>query len=437
MPPFDRVILAGGPGERRLALLRDDAVLELCIDRFAPAEGDILLGRVLVRPTGLDGAFIDIGDRLPGFVRRPGRVSEGAAVIVQVVAAARRDKGASLSLSPELAGRWLRYGGARRGVGLSRQITGADQRRALTALLTPLVTAGEAVLIRSAAASASPEALGPELDHLRQRWRQLQLQAKPATPPVRLIAPGVLARLLAEAAVPPRLEVDQAWLLPEARSLLPTATLAAGCWQHSGAADQLEAALARQVSLPGGGRLLIDETAAATLIDVDGGPLAPAAANQAALPEILRQIRLRGLAGQILIDLVSDPEPRALAALTLQLRAGVVGDPTPTQVLGPSRLGLIEISRARRRPSLAEQFLTSPITERSAESLALEALAAALAQALATPHQEPLLVAAPAVISFLEARPALLAETAQRLGRPLRWRTDPGMQGYLISARTP
>jgi Rne/Rng family ribonuclease len=437
MPPFDRVILAGGPGERRLALLRGGEIVEFAIDRFAPAAGDILLGRALPRGGGLDAVFIDIGEAQPGFLRRPGAVQNGDRVIVQVINAARRDKGASLTAAPHLAGRLLVYGGRQKGLSLSKQLVPPADRARLQALLAPLLERGEAVVARAAAAAAADRALVEELTELRRRWQLVTDQAARASPPARLAAPGLLATLLEDATEPPQLIVDSPFLLPEARRLLAGARLQAGCWQDSGAADLLEGALARSVPLRGGGRLLIDETEALTVIDVDGGGLGAMDANQAALPEIARQVRLRGIGGQILIDVIDPGGKAAMATLVTRLRQQLANDPTPTAVIGATRLGLIEVTRDRRRPSLAELFLAQGEPERSTESLALDGLRATLAQAAARPFAPPVLRAAPAVIHFLQARPTLLAETAQQLGRPLQLRAEAGMQGTIVDEVPP
>src|SRR5579859_3573386 len=142
----DRLILAGGPGERRIALLAGDTVLGFAIDRGDPAVGDILLGRVLAKPPGGGATFVEIGAALPGYLPRSGDWHEGQALPVQVTAEARSDKGAVLT-----------------------------HRVALDMLPDPA-----------------------------------QLK-----PPAKLLAPGRLARLLADYPAIERLLVDEPSLLPE------------------------------------------------------------------------------------------------------------------------------------------------------------------------------------------------------------------------------
>ena len=360
----DTLILAGGPGERRIALLAGDEVLGFVIDRGDPAVGDVYLGRILAKPPGGAATFVDIGAVLPGYLPRTGDWHEGQALVVQVTAEARHDKGA---------------------------------------VLTHRV---------------APEIL-PDLAHVK--------------PPARLIAPGRLARLLADLPALRQVLVDEPSLLPEARKLFPAAELQRGIWRDSGAADALDLALGRLVPLAGGARLIIDEAAGATIIDVDAGGLNRDEANRLAMREIARQLRLRNIGGQIIIDPIPGEGSGYLQALIDPLKSHLAADPVPTDVLGITKMRMIELVRTRRLPSLSDYFLTSPQPQRSAASLALEALQAILAEADAAPHRTLALVAAPAIIHYLQSRPDLIAETQTRLGRPLALEAQDGELGFTIT----
>lgn len=362
----DRLILAGGPGERRVALLAGDEVIGFAIDRGEPAVGDVILGRVLAKPAGGGATFVDIGAALPGYLPRPGDWHEGQALPVQVTAEARRDKGAVLTHRvPELAD-----------------------------------------------------------------WSQMK-------PPTKLIAPARLARVLGENPGVRELLVDAPSLLPEARKLFPGAELQRGVWRDSGAADALDLALGRIVPLPGGARLIFDEAAGATIIDVDAGGLDRDETNRLAMREIARQLRLRAIGGQIIVDPIAGEGPGYLQGLAEQLKAHLAEDPVSTDVLGVTRMRMIELVRPRRLPSLSDIFLAPPEPRRGAAGLALEALQAVLAEAEAAPHRVLALVAAPAIIHYLQSRPDLIAETQNRLGRPLALEAQDGRTGFIITDKRP
>ena len=188
-----------------------------------------------------------------------------------------------------------------------------------------------------------------------------------ATPPARLH--GVddpLHRLLLERSAPDleRIAVgDQAslararsWLAEWQPGMTPRLASVPDPFEATGAAEQLEAALQPTVPLAGGGSLIIQPTAALTAIDVNGGGRQALEANLAAAHEIARQLRLRRIGGTTVVDFIDLPTRTARARVLAALREAVADDPAPVQVFPMSRFGLVEISRRRMGPSLAEML---------------------------------------------------------------------------------
>lgn len=340
MSDSDGLVLSGGPGERRIALLAGDEVASFVIDRGQPMVGDIIEGRVKARAGG--GTFVEIGASQPGYLPRPGDWHEGQALLVQVTAEARQDKGTVLT--DKVQGSPVKRGG-----------------------------------------------LG---------WT-LQRES------------GIRCVL-----------VDQPFLLPEAKRLFPAAELQRDAWP----AEVLDQALSRIVPLPGGGRIIIDESAAATLIDIDAGSLSRDEANRLAMAEIARQIRLRNIAGQIIIDPIPGESPKSIQQAVDLLKTQFDGD-----ILGVTKMRMIELVRPRRAPSLSDYFLTPPEPKRSSASLALEALQAVLSEAEAAPLRQLALHAAPAIVHYLNSRPELLAECAEKLGRPLKVTARPDLDSFEVA----
>lgn len=241
-----------------------------------------------------------------------------------------------------------------------------------------------------------------------------------AKPPCLLRRSHVLERLLAEHPGIVRVEVDDAAALAEARHFFPQAKRRA----LPELDDIVEEALSPVVLLPSGGRLVMETTAALTAVDVDSGASRPVDANREAVAAIARQIRLRGIGGQITVDFVSGPKgtPYKLAAA---LKRAVAADPTPTHVFGVTPLGMVELTRERRgRP--AADILCRRSTELTADSVALEALRRVLAEADARLGAALGLVVAAEVAQALARLDEAVAETGRRLGRPLSWRSEPG-----------
>jgi len=221
-----------------------------------------------------------------------------------------------------------------------------------------------------------------------------------------------------------RVLVDRPFLLPEAKKLFPGAELQRGSWP----ADVLDQALSRVVPLPGGGRIIMDEAAAATLIDIDAGSLERDEANRLAMKEIARQVVLRNIAGQIIIDPIPGESPKSIQQAVDQLKTHLAAD-----ILGVTKMRMIELVRPRRAPSLSDYFLAAPEPKRSAAGLAFEALQAVLAEAEVAPLRQLALLAAPAIVHYLNSRPELLAECAEKLGRPLTVTARPDLDGFEIA----
>jgi Ribonuclease G/E len=194
--------------------------------------------------------------------------------------------------------------------------------------------------------------------------------------------------------------------------------------------DELEAAIDAlalpEVSLPSGGSLHIEPTSALVAIDVDTGGSSSARREKAAsqlgfnrevLPALARQIRLRNLAGAILVDFAG-LSPRRRQALGPELAELLRQDPLQPRFLGFTALGLAEIVRPRVYPPLHE-LLSGP------HAAGLSALRQAVREAASRPGVAPSLRAAPAVIAALQADPVALPDLARRTGRSMILRSDP------------
>ncbi|HLT00882.1 MAG TPA: ribonuclease E/G, partial [Geminicoccaceae bacterium] len=294
-------------------------------------------------------------------------VSEGQAVLVQVRQEAAAGKAARVTGDIALVGAYLVLRPRRRGISLSARLqrtpAAAEQRARAVALFPD----DGGITLRRAAALASDAELLAELARLRETWAEIEAAARGARPPARLY--GVddpLHRLLLEHVAPDleRIVVgDQAslvrarnWLLEWQPGLAPRLECVADPFEATGAAEQLEEALQPTVPLPGGGSLIIEPTAAFTAIDVNAGGRQALEANLAAAREIARQLRLRRIGGTVVIDFIDLPSRPLRARVMSALRDAVADDPAPVQVFWMSRFGLVELSRKRAGPSLAEML---------------------------------------------------------------------------------
>lgn len=391
----------------RAAVLTDGRLTDLHIDHAGRPSllGAIVLGRVERIATGLNGAFVDLGNGLSGLLpaadvrrailddvspqprpNRPGAklapigalLRTGQPVLVQVKADATGAKGPSLTMDITLPGRFLVHAPLGRDIAVSKRLGSGPERAALARRIEQLAT-GAGWIVRAGAAQVSDELLAAESEALHLQWRAIRDDARAGSAP-RLLHPGPDAptRALIEqgAATPAAILVDDP---PPAGGLKVgdgplLSALRDWCGQHApdllprldGQTDaqrlfdlrDLDSAIAGlldvRVPLPPGGSLVIERTEALTVVDVNAGERGnPLDVNLDAAAEIARQLRLRNVGGIVVVDFVNmrsrgDAE-RVLAALS----QAVESDPVQTQVYGMSKLGLVELTRARRGTPLA------------------------------------------------------------------------------------
>jgi len=409
MPPaeptaIDRVVVDRTPWATRVAFLAGGRVVDIWVegaDRPSPL-GGVALGRVVEVRRELAAATVAI----PGgevFVS-DGALVAGAAVVVQVTRDAAIGKRPVARTAMELADGPVILTPASPGIGLSSTIGGKARRAALKAALSAVLPGELGLLVRAAAVDVPADALAVRAAGLIARWRAIGERGAAATPPAWLEPPpGLLAAASAHAP-----------------GVVPEIDDTGAAFETCGGGDALATALDRRVELAGGGELVVDAAEAATLIDVNlpggGGREGFRRANEAAGVAALRQVRLRGLRGTVLLDLPRMADRAARAAILATLVAEAAADPTPTRVLGWTPGGLLELVREGARRPLADEYLDAPGPARtSVRAAAWTALAGLRREAVRIAR--PRLRVAPAVADWLAGpgRPMVEAER-HRLG---------------------
>jgi ribonuclease G len=355
----------------RAGLVEDGQLIDLLLADDAPERvGDrIFLARVRATGRMHDGTFLDLGTGSDALLSaRDARwlgvpPQEGRAVLVQGLREASGDKGPRVTADVALPGARLVLHPRRDDVRLSPRLAhnpaGAEQRARGLRLFPD-----GGVLLRSAASGVSDQALCAEAESLGELWRAIEARAGSARAPACLHDTGEpLARVLGSlpAAGLRRIVVGDRATLRGVAELLRlrqpgvevAIELVADAFTAHGIGEQIEQALERVVPLAGGGRLIIEPTAALTAIDVDGAGRAALDVDLEAVAEIARQARLRRLGGTIVVDFVDLPGKEQRARLREALRRAFHTDPEPVQILPMTALGLVQISRRRRRPPLA------------------------------------------------------------------------------------
>ncbi len=455
-----RLLIAALPGELRGATVENEALVDFRLVRTVgcSAVGDVFLGRVVRLQPALRAALIDIGQERPAYLSaddaspRQGLagLTEGASVLAQVKRDARADKAAAVTLRLRLRGRLLDWIPGRPGI-VSEEVD-PKLRRAVIPRVAALLQPEEGVSLHAAAGHASGEMLDAALATMRARWKAIDAGRARTGPPACLEDLPPIARLLESVSDESTDEVlvddarvladARAWLGRERPALVERLSLHRGpprLLEAAGVAEAVAALFELRLTLPNGGSITIEPTAAATLIDVDSGSLqgevwkgeeALLSVNLEAALAIARQIRLRGLAGALVVDFIALRRRDGRERLLDAFRAALAAEVPDAQLLGWTRLGHVELTRPRRHAPLHEIVFERSGAggyARTAMSVGLASLAAVERRTAADPAYMPELRVHPEVAAILEgdAAPARHA-LEMRLGRSLAIVAEPG-----------
>ena len=386
MSRVDRLICHVLPKAFLMALVAEGRLVELqVVRRDRPTRVDsIFLGRLERVMPDLDAAFVDIGTGRSGFLRAEDRSGSddwpplGAPVLAQVRNDGEGDKGPRLSMNVAVSGRYLVYHPNGSGVTFSRRIEGESERDRLRAHVEGLLEGG--IVLRTAASGVTADVLRADATHVLERWEKIRRLALDVVPPADLSSrvPGErdpIARALRDhgAGLDEVILDDRAMARALQDEMDRLGEKIRVRW-HNGAmpafdiddvAGQIDTALAPRIALESGVEVLFEPGETLCAVDIDsaraGGrqgraPRRPVEVNLAAAPAIAQQLRLRNIAGAVVIDFVTMRSAYDRDKVQAALAEALANDPVPTQIYGFTRLGLFELTRARRGPTLAAQL---------------------------------------------------------------------------------
>ncbi|EKF9471764.1 ribonuclease E [Vibrio cholerae] len=385
--------------ELRVALVDGQRLFDLDIESpgHESKKANIYKGRITRIEPSLEAAFVDYGAERHGFLPlkeiareyfpdgysyqgRPNIkdvLNEGQEVIVQIEKEERGSKGAALTTFISLAGSYLvLMPNNPRAGGISRRIEGDERTELKSALSSLELPQGMGLIVRTAGVGKSAEELEWDLNVLLKHWSAIK-QASDSNPAPFLIhqESNVIVRAIRD-----YLRRDIGEILIDSNSIYERALEhirlvrpdfvnrvkkyegEVPLFSHFQIESQIESAFQREVRLPSGGSIVIDPTEALTSIDINsaratkGGDIEETALNTnlEAADEIARQLRLRDLGGLVVIDFIDMTPVRHQREVENRLREAVRVDRARVQIGRISRFGLLEMSRQRLSPSLAE-----------------------------------------------------------------------------------
>ena len=309
-------------------------------------------------------------------------------LLVQVVKEERGNKGAALTTYMSLAGRYcVLMPNTARGGGISRKITDASDRRRLKEVAKDVeVPKGMGVIVRTAGAQRTRPEIKRDFDYLMRLWesvRELTLQSQA---PCLVYEEGNLIKrsirdLYTKDVEEIVVEGDAAYrdarefmkmLMPSHAKNVKHYKEPRPLFQRYQVESHLDALYSPTVTLPSGGYIVINQTEALVSIDINSGKATrehniedtASKTNLEACDEIARQLRLRDLAGLVVIDFIDMEENRNNRNVERRIKEALKNDRARIQVGRISHFGLLEMSRQRLRPGLIEgTFHTCPHCE--------------------------------------------------------------------------
>ncbi|HJV26134.1 MAG TPA: Rne/Rng family ribonuclease [Aromatoleum sp.] len=410
--------------ELRVAIVDGQKLIDLDIESAAKEQRKSNIYKAVITriEPSLEAAFVDYGSERHGFLpfkeisrsyfapgvdagkaRIQDALREGQELIVQVEKDERGNKGAALTTYISLAGRYLvLMPNNPRGGGVSRRVEG-DERNELREVMDQLESpSGMSLIARTAAIGRSAEELQWDLNYLLQLWHAIEGAAQSQSGAFLIYQEGSLViRAIRDYFQPDIGEIlidtddiyeqaqqFMAHVMPGNVNRVKRYSDDVPLFSRFQIEHQIESAYSRQVSLPSGGAVVIDHTEALVSIDVNSGRSTKGAdieetafrTNLEAAEEIARQLRLRDLGGLIVIDFIDMESQKNQREVESRLRDALRHDRARVQTGKISRFGLLELSRQRLRPALAEtSYIPCPRCNgtghiRSTESSALHIL---------------------------------------------------------------
>ncbi|HZW10045.1 MAG TPA: Rne/Rng family ribonuclease [Phycisphaerales bacterium] len=402
------------PGEEcRVALVSEGNLEEFHAERTDAISrvNNIYVGRVTNVEAGIQAAFVDFGIEDNGFLhvsdlhpryfgeddatemvgkKTPRRerppiqhcLKRGQEVIVQVIKEGVGTKGPTLTSYLSIPGRYLVMMPQMDRVGVSRKVEDEEERRKMRDILSQLeLPEGFGFILRTAGFDRNKTELKRDLAYLQRLWKDMEGHRKRGGRKPRLLysESDLLVRALRDLVTPDvtRIIIDDEGALTRAAQFMkivaPRSSVKLTRYKgrrpifHAfGIEQQLALSHAREVPLPSGGRLVIDETEAIVAIDVNSGKSRTARdaetnaykTNVEAVEAICRQLRLRDVGGIIINDLIDMRSAKNRKAIEQLMRDRLKRDRAKTTIAAISPFGILEMTRQRMRGSLRSQHFS-------------------------------------------------------------------------------
>jgi len=394
------IVVNVGEEETRVAVIEDKLLVEIYIERSINQRlvGNIFKGRVENVLPGMQAAFVNVGleknaflyveDALPanspdgsghvGYTLGANIcdvLKQGQEILVQIVKEPIGTKGPRVTTHITLPGRYLVLMPTVDYIGISRRIESEKERERLKDLAARVKPEGMGVIVRTVAEGVEEEELRQDIALLTKLWRKILSRSAHGTVPnvvhrdlelVQRILRDVFTEDVDRLILDSRYEYEKVLELQDISN--PRLKIKVfldereNIFEEYGIEQEIERALNHKIWLKCGGYLVIDQAEALTAIDVNTGKYVGTTnledtvlkTNLEAASEIAHQLRLRKIGGIIIVDFIDMVQEAHRNEVLHVLEEDIKKDKTKTNILGITQLGLVEMTRKKVRPSLAE-----------------------------------------------------------------------------------
>ncbi len=413
------LIINSGDNGVEVALLEDKQLVELHQENKNNAftVGDIFLGEVRKVMPGLNAAFVNVGYQKDAFLHysdlganiktalryvekcledkqkthvlnyfrfdkeiiKGGKIVDALEkkqkILVQVLKEPISTKGPRLTSEITIPGRYMVLVPFSNTVGISRKIMSAEERKRLKNLIESIRPKNFGVVVRTAAQEKSVAQLHEDLNGLVDKWEQIFTNLKGKKPPAKILGEldktsSILRDVMNDSFNKIIVSSDRmleetkdfvANIFPGKENIVAKHTSRAPIFDHYNITRQIKSSFGKNVSLKGGGYLVLEHTEALHVVDVNSGHNVSSegsqedtayTVNQEAVDEMARQLRLRDIGGIIIIDLIDMKNPKHRTEIYERMKKAMKNDSAKHTILPISKFGLMQITRQRRRPEV-------------------------------------------------------------------------------------
>ena len=373
----------------RIGVVENGTLVELIYEKknSLPIVGNVYAGKIMNVLPGMQACFVDIGREKNAFLYygddkdNNGNIVKpkmGSDVIVQVEKAEIGAKGAVLTKRISFAGKFLVVIPGDDKIGISKKITDSVERKRIKDIIEQLSPENYGIIVRTEGRDKSYEIYEKEIKRLVEKSEGVLSKAEYAKAPsllyteingVEKVLRDLYNDSIDEIVVNSSLDYETLIKLCEEKDISPKKIVMyesdVPMFENYYVASQAKAAFSKHVWLKSGGFIIIEQTEACVVIDVNTGKYTGKAdlqktilkTNLEAADEIARQLRLRNLNGMIIVDFIDMKTEENRKILQKHLEEAVAKDRLQTIVVGMTELGLMQITRKKKRQSI-QQLMT-------------------------------------------------------------------------------